>query len=57
MAINVIHGQTLSDALENKYRLYLCGDKSMVQPELEYVPDDNIEIGISQYTEFTADKL
>ena len=56
MAIEVIRGEALKKALDKHYRVYLCGDKSMIQPELEYIPDDYLEIGTSDYREFTADK-
>ena len=56
MAISIITGQQLKAALSKDYRVYLCGDESMIQPQLEHIPDDYLEIGTSDYREFTADK-
>lgn len=56
MSIQHIHGSEIHNALSKIYRVYLCGDKHMIQPELTYLPDDQLEIGISEYSAFTADK-
>ena len=56
MAIKVINGEELKAALEKDYRIYLCGDEGMIQPEFAHIPDDFMEIGTSSYKEFTADK-
>ena len=53
--MNVIRGKDLDAALEKKYRLYLAGRLMMPQSEIDCI-DDDIEVGISSYDEFTADK-
>lgn len=55
MGMQSIHGNEIAAALQRNYRVYLCGDKSMIQPELAYLPDEQLEIGISDYAEYTAD--
>lgn len=50
-----INGDTIRDALDNKYRVYLCGDLKQPQ-EMPWIHDENNEIGMSRYVEFTADK-
>jgi len=56
MSINFIDGSQITKALSETYRVYLSGNLSIPQPELEWLHDDHIEIGISNYIEFTADK-
>lgn len=56
MGIQSLSGSQINDALKLQYRVYLCGDKSMIQPSLEYIPDEQLEVGISDYQEYTADK-
>jgi len=56
MSIISISGNQIEHAFQEKYRVYLCGDESMIQPELKYIPDEYLEIGISDYQKFTADK-
>ncbi len=53
--IEHIHSETLEAALARKYRQYLTGHLGDPQPDLAHI-DDDIEIGISDYREFTADK-
>lgn len=53
--LEIIRGATLDQALEKEYRQYLTGHLQYPQPHLQHVEDD-IEIGISHYREFTADK-
>lgn len=53
---NFFFGKQISDALDKKYRVYLCGNLSRPQRELECINDSNIEIGTSYYKEFTSDK-
>lgn len=50
-----ICGESLNKALKSKHRLYLCGNLQKPQEELECIIDKNIEIGTSDYKEFTAD--
>ena len=47
--------QQLEQALAKEYRQYLTGHLQHPQPHLQHIEDD-IEIGISHYREFTADK-
>lgn len=54
-SIKYIHGETLTEALSKKYRLYLCGNLKLPQTELSCFSDDNLEFGISSYDKFTAD--
>lgn len=51
---SIIRKGELDSALKKKYRLYLAGRLTLPQDELECI-DDDIEIGISEYKEFTAD--
>ena len=53
--IEYIREEELSSALEKEYRQYLAGHLSREQKFLQHV-DDDIEVGISHYREFTADK-
>ena len=46
--------ERLDKALSRNYRQYLTGHLSRPQPHLEHIEDD-IEVGISYYREFTAD--
>ena len=54
--MNYLEGKEISAALQKTYRVYLCGNLSKPQEELQWVHDEQIEIGISCYSEFTADK-
>ena len=51
----IIRGTDLDRALALQYRQYLTGHLQHPQEHLQHV-DDDIEIGISHYREFTADK-
>ena len=53
--IEYIGGDTIKKALDDKYRVYLCGDLQGLQKELECIVDKNLEIGTSYYKEYTAD--
>ncbi len=53
--IEYIRNAELTAALAQEYRQYLAGHLSREQPFLKHV-DDDIEIGISHYRVFTADK-
>ena len=53
--IRVIRKSDLDSGLSKKYRLYLTGRLQLPQDELQCI-DDDIEIGISNYAEFCADK-
>ena len=50
-----IRGSQLDDALSREYRQYLTGHLHRPQPYLQHIEDD-IEVGISHYRTFTADK-
>lgn len=51
----VIRKDTLNGALEKEYRQYLTGHLQRSQEHLQHI-DDDIEIGVSHYKAFTADK-
>ena len=56
-AINMktVNGQQVREALSKQIRVYLCGD--LAEPEdFESVKTDGLEIGISHYKEYTAEK-
>lgn len=50
-----IKRSAIDDALSKVYRQYLTGHLELPQPLLEHI-DSDIEVGISFYREFTADK-
>jgi uncharacterized cupin superfamily protein len=50
-----ISARQLEQALSREYRQYLTGHLQRPQPHLQHIEDD-IEVGISHYREFTADK-
>ena len=50
-----ISGDSIHNALEHSYRVYLCGDLQQPQ-DLPWIHDERNEIGISYYKEFTSDK-
>ena len=52
--LEYIHAQDIQQALSQEYRQYLTGHLAKEQKHLKHV-DDDIEIGISHYREFTAD--
>lgn len=47
--------EDIDGALSQVYRQYLTGHLGMPQPLLKHI-DSDIEVGISRYQEFTADK-
>ena len=53
--MEIIRGNDLDKALESAYRVYLCGDLKKPQ-DLKWIHDENVEMGISYYKEFTADQ-
>ena len=53
--LEYIKKEQLDAALEQEYRQYLTGHRTREQKFLKHV-DDDIEIGISHYRVFTADK-
>ena len=53
--MEIICGNDLDKALESAYRVYLCGDLKKPQ-DLKWIHDENVEMGISYYKEFTADQ-
>ena len=54
-ALESISGMNIEAALALEYRQYLTGHLQREQKHLRHI-DDDIEIGISHYREFTADK-
>lgn len=52
--LQIIRGADLDQALAMQYRQYLTGHLQRPQEHLRHI-DDDIEIGISHYREFTAD--
>lgn len=52
--LEIIRKAELDHALSLSYRQYLTGHLQRPQPHLSHI-DDDIEIGISYYREFTAD--
>lgn len=50
----IIRGAALEQALAKQYRQYLTGHLQRPQEHLTHI-DDDIEIGISHYQDFTAD--
>ena len=52
--MEIIRKAELDQALEKQYRQYLTGHLQYPQEHLQHVEDD-IEVGISYYREFTAD--
>ncbi len=52
--VEVIKNAEISQALGQRYRQYLTGHLENPQPELQHI-DDDIEVGISNYEQFTAD--
>ena len=55
LPIGFLRGEEIDEALNKEYRQYLAGNLTKEQKHLPYIADD-IEVGISNYTEFTADK-
>lgn len=55
LPISFITNEEINDALAKEYRQYLAGNLTREQEHLPYIMDD-IEVGISHYEEFTADK-
>lgn len=53
--LKIIRKKTLNAALDKNYRQYLTGHLQIPQPDLAFIESD-IEIGISHYRKFTADK-
>ena len=54
-ALEWIRREALENALAQEYRQYLTGHLQRPQPHLQHIEDD-IEVGISHYRTFTADK-
>ena len=53
--MKTVNGQQVRETLFKQIRIYLCGDLS--EPEdFEFVKNDGLEIGISHYDEYTAEK-
>ena len=53
--MEIIRKADLDSALAQEYRQYLTGHLGRPQPFLRHIEDD-IEVGMSQYETFTADK-
>jgi len=51
-----IDGANIERALAEVQRVYLCGDLVFPQDSLEHIQSKGMEIGISDYKEFTVDK-
>jgi len=52
--MEIIKHKQLEEALSHEYRQYLTGHLGRPQPYLQHI-DDDTEIGMSYYSEFTAD--
>ena len=52
--MKTVNKNQIQAALESTKRVYLCG-KLLTPQALEHIENDGLEIGISQYKEFTAD--
>lgn len=53
--MQIIRKEQLESALSKNYRQYLAGHLKTPQPDLQHI-DDDIEVGMSLYESFTADK-
>lgn len=53
--IGYVKKAALDFALQHEYRQYLSGHLMREQPFLQHVEND-VEVGVSQYREFTADR-
>ncbi|MGN1095531.1 MAG: cupin domain-containing protein [Eubacteriales bacterium] len=53
--MNIIRREDIDSALEKEYRQYLTGHLKKAQLFLNHI-DDDIEIGISYYSQYTPDK-
>ena len=53
--IDCICGKEIASALEDSYRVYLCGNLQNPQA-LKWIHDENNEVGISFYKKYTADQ-
>lgn len=53
--MEILRSEQIEEAIKKQYRQYLTGHMEYPQKYLRNIEDD-IEIGISQYDEFTADK-
>lgn len=50
-----LRGEEIEEALQQEYRQYLAGQLTKEQKHLPFISDD-IEVGMSHYEVFTADK-
>ena len=53
--MDVLTREAIEKGLKEKGRVYLCGNLTFPNG-LEHIPTEGYEIGISYYTEFSADK-
>ena len=53
--VSAVYGKDIESALTKEYRQYQAGRLMMEQKHLSHIEDD-IEVGISHYEGFTADK-
>lgn len=53
--IDIIRKEEIKKSLAEEKRQYLVGDLQLPQL-LEYIPDQNVEAGITNYTEWTVEK-
>lgn len=53
--MKVVNGCNVRDAFQKQIRVYLCGKLSK-QESFEHINTDGLEIGVSHYSEYTAEK-
>lgn len=53
--MKVVIGKNVREALSKQIRVYLCGNLSAPE-DFEFAKTDGLEIGISHYDEYTAEK-
>lgn len=53
--MKVVNGNKVRESLQDRIRVYLCGNLLSPEP-FEFVKTEGLEIGISHYTNFTAEK-
>ena len=53
--MDCIYGKEIASALDDSYRVYLCGDLQKPQ-SFKWIHDENNEVGISFYKMYTVDQ-
>lgn len=53
--MKIVSGKGVRDSLSNQIRVYLCGHLDSPEP-FEHINTDGLEIGISHYDDYTAEK-